>query len=57
MFTPSALRSVVGALALGLLASTTAACTATEEDELTAEGDEPVIYVARAMNGIEVGPS
>jgi hypothetical protein len=27
------------------------------QHELTAEGDEPVIYVARAMNGIEVGPS
>jgi putative transcriptional regulator len=26
------------------------------QHELTAEGDEPVIYVARAMNGIEVGP-
>lgn len=25
--------------------------------ELATEGDEPVIYVARAMNGIEVGPS
>ncbi len=27
------------------------------QHELTAEGDEPVIYVARAMNGIEVRPS
>jgi putative transcriptional regulator len=27
------------------------------QHELTAEGDEAVIYVARAMNGIEVGPS
>jgi putative transcriptional regulator len=26
------------------------------QHELTAEGDEDVIYVARAMNGIEVGP-
>lgn len=26
------------------------------QHELTAEGDDPVIYVARAMNGIEVGP-
>ncbi len=26
------------------------------QHELTAEGDEHVIYVARAMNGIEVGP-
>ena len=26
------------------------------QHELTAEGDEPVIYVARAMNGIEVRP-
>ena len=26
------------------------------QHELTAEGDEGVIYVARAMNGIEVGP-
>ena len=26
------------------------------QHDLTAEGDEPVIYVARAMNGIEVGP-
>lgn len=25
--------------------------------DLATEGDEPVIYVARAMNGIEVGPS
>ncbi|HEY5925425.1 MAG TPA: cupin domain-containing protein [Kofleriaceae bacterium] len=27
------------------------------QHELIAEGDEAVIYVARAMNGIEVGPS
>ncbi len=27
------------------------------QHELAAEGDEAVIYVARAMNGIEVGPS
>lgn len=27
------------------------------QHELATEGDEPVIYVARAMNGIEVGPS
>jgi hypothetical protein len=27
------------------------------QHELTAEGDEDVIYVARAMNGIEVGPA
>ena len=26
------------------------------QHELATEGDEPVIYVARAMNGIEVGP-
>ena len=26
------------------------------QHDLTAEGDEDVIYVARAMNGIEVGP-
>jgi putative transcriptional regulator len=26
------------------------------QHELAADGDEPVIYVARAMNGIEVGP-
>ena len=27
------------------------------QHELICEGDEPVIYVARAMNGIEVGPA
>ena len=53
MFTPSALRSVVGALALGLLASTTAACTATEDDEMTAEGEDDLTSVTARSRTLE----